>query len=126
MSVSRPPAGIASSAFRQVVKDLQHPILVDEDRGQTRVVAPDDLHALLRRHLLGEERDPLEELVEVEGAKRRVTGRPRASSSWMIRWTRLTSLGRTSVYSPKRPSSPSSRFMSCTAPRMAESGFRIS
>ena len=32
----------------------------------------------------------------------------------------------TSVYSPHRASSPSSRFRSCTAPRMAPRGFRIS
>ena len=60
------------------------------------------------------------------GTGRRATGRPRSSSISMIRLTRSTSLRSTSVYSPQRASSPSSRFRSWTAPRMAPSGLRIS
>src|SRR6266705_1976517 len=44
----------------------------------------------------------------------------------MIRFTRSTSVRSTSVYSPRRGSAPSSRLSSCTAPRMAPSGFRTS
>ncbi len=62
----------------------------------------------------------------MSGTARSVTGRPRSSSISMMLFTRVTSLRSTAVYSPQRASSPSSRCMSCTAPRMAESGLRIS
>ena len=38
----------------EVVDDLQHAVLVGEDGGQARVIAPVDLHAAVSRHLLGE------------------------------------------------------------------------
>jgi hypothetical protein len=42
------------------VEDLEQPILVAEDRGKTRVVAPDQRHASLARAFLVQHRDPLE------------------------------------------------------------------
>ena len=65
--VRRPPAVIASTALRtRLWKTCRMRSSSARIGGQARVVAPHDLHPVLGRHLLGQERHALEELVQVE------------------------------------------------------------
>ena len=63
-----PPAPVhrLDRVAHEVVEDLEDPVLVGQDGRQARIVAPEDLHAALARHLLGEEGHALEQLVDVE------------------------------------------------------------
>src|SRR5437868_2710470 len=50
----------------EVVEDLEQPVLVAEDRRKARIVPPDHRDAALARALLVQERDALEQLMQVQ------------------------------------------------------------